>query len=207
MKNVMVLHTSEIIHTGFQVMINSSHALKSDNEFRSVSSIHPDIIIVGGSYTRHVSFILDIFPEATIIITEDNFDNMDVDNMLEALEIGVIGYIPESISTSALIFALSDVHERRTNCAALDTIRGKLKEDALAPFCRLTTREIETLAIFSRCYNYESTAHIMGITPESIRNYLSNIYMKIPGVTNAAGAVSYATKNNVDKAMSLQNVT
>jgi DNA-binding NarL/FixJ family response regulator len=137
------------------------------------------------------------YPEVKIImltILEDGF------HVLEALKNGADGYIIKKTNPNKILDAIQQVFE---GGAALTPVVARQVLNYLKPAeqnpasaSKLTAREKEILVFLTRGMTPELIASRLYISPQTVRNHIKSIYLKLQ-VHNRAEVVSKAIKDHL----------
>ena len=134
-------------------------------------------------------------PVAVISIHEDP------DYVRQAIQNGVIGYIPKSASASEIRRALTRILEgevyfpRDLLTRSWHHSQGTPREDGkAAEGPRLSEREEDVLKLLGRGRAIPEIAVNLGITPQTARVHLGNAMRKL-GLKNREAAILYAVRN------------
>jgi DNA-binding NarL/FixJ family response regulator len=148
-----------------------------------------------------VSFGKEIYPQVEYIMLTV-FD--EDEKIFEAIRAGATGYLLKDESTENLLQAIKNVYEFKsvpfspTIARRALTLFSKFAASAnIAPKIKtpLTGREIDVLKCLVDGDDYRLIAAKMDVSPNTVRNHISNIYAKLH-ITNRIDAVKIALKNN-----------
>jgi DNA-binding NarL/FixJ family response regulator len=130
-------------------------------------------------------------------------DAGDLRLMLQALRVGVRGYILKSTTAPDLVGCLERLHEGEI------VLDPELAVDAALLAARtidlgswpgahlgLTRREAELLLLLGQGVAPREAARRMGLSPETVRTHTRNLYRKL-GVNDRAAAVAIAWRENL----------
>jgi DNA-binding NarL/FixJ family response regulator len=130
-------------------------------------------------------------------------DAHDLRLMLQALRVGVRGYILKSSTTEQLIDALVRLHRgeivldpRLATDAALLAARAIDVGEWPGAHLGLTRREAELLSLLGEGLPPRDAALRMGLSPETVRTHTRNLYRKL-GVNDRAAAVAVAWREGL----------
>jgi len=143
-------------------------------------------------------------PKTPVVILSGHFNRHDV---LEAVERGAAGYIPKTISGSAMVNALrlvlsgekyipsaafQDTPESNDDSPIGRSAANKIDPDG--PLSRLSDREKEILGHLIEGNTNKEIARKLGLQEITVKVHLRNIYRKM-GAANRAQAVRIALQN------------
>ena len=116
------------------------------------------------------------------------------DDLARALEAGVRGIIPKSAANTRLLEAIRAVAGGRT--AVAPEISELISEDPPAP--KLTPRQLEILGSITRGLTNSDIARELGIAPDSVKEHINAIFLKI-GAANRTEAATIALRKHLLK--------
>ncbi|SBW11547.1 putative two-component DNA-binding response regulator (LuxR family) [uncultured Alphaproteobacteria bacterium] len=170
----------------------------------------PDLVLLdlrmpGMDGTDGVLRLRRAFPEARIVIVTGWVTRSDV---IEAMRLGVAGYLPKSLNGTAMLHAL-----RLILCGVPYYPAEVLVADAApaiaadqpgerSPLASLTRREYEILTQLVGGASNKEIAKVLGLTEITIKSHLRNVFRKI-GATNRTQAVALALREGVKAAVNL----
>lgn len=148
-----------------------------------------------------VSFAKEIYPQVDYIMLTV-FD--EDEKIFDAIRAGATGYLLKDESTESLLLAIRNVHEFKSvpfspviarkalNLFSKFAANASLAAEIKTP---LSDRETEVLKGLVDGDDYRHIAARMDVSPNTVRNHISNIYTKLH-ITNRVDAVKIALKNN-----------
>lgn len=109
---------------------------------------------------------------------------IDDDSVLPALRAGARGYLLKDATVDDLVRGIIAVHRGETilSKAAADHVQRRLSQgpaQAAQPFPQLSGREHDLLREILRGRNTEEIARTLGLRPKTVRNYVSNVLVKL----------------------------
>lgn len=116
------------------------------------------------------------------------------DEISRALDAGASGAIMKSATNGELVSAIRTVAAGKRIIA--DDIRRQSKGNPMIP--SLTPRQLEVLNSVSRGFTNREIADQFGISPESVKTHLENIFARI-GASSRSEAVAIALRNQLLK--------
>lgn len=168
--------------------------------FQSTRPPQADVILLdlklpGKSGMSLIPFLRQTAPQAGILILTSNDDYRTV---LEAIQLGVVGYVLKDTPLAALRQAILDVHEGGT------VIDPQLSRLVLKAFHDkgtgednpLSKRERQVLELMAMGYAKKDVANELGVSYSTVALYTANIYEKLQ-VPNIAAAVSTAIRKGL----------
>lgn len=152
-----------------------------------VERLRPDIVLMdvkmpemdGVDAARLIS---SRYPETKVVMLSTF---MDEEYLRSSLERGAKGYILKSISTDELLEAIRAVSRGSTLFSGkvatllVDRKPGSPKDDPEAALESLSRRELEVASLMARSYSNREIAERLGLTEQTVRNYISSIYFKL----------------------------
>jgi DNA-binding NarL/FixJ family response regulator len=109
---------------------------------------------------------------------------LDEEYLRASLERGAKGYLLKSVSTEELLEAIRAVSRGSTlfsgRVATLLVDRGSAGgDDPETPLEELSRRELEVAALMARSYGNREIAGKLGLSEQTVRNYISSVYFKL----------------------------
>lgn len=174
------------------VSANAEHAL------RTVPQHQPDVVLMdielpGISGIECTARMRRLLPQVRILILTVYKDH---DQIFRALEAGASGYLLKRSSTEEILRAIRDVKAGGAPMTA--EIAAKVVQSFhRAPTQRservqhLTARENEILELLARGYVAKEIADQLGISYETVRGHLANIYEKLHVRSQTEAVIQY----------------
>ncbi len=172
----------------------------------------PDLVLLdlkmpGMDGTDGVLRLRRAFPDVRIVIVTGWVTRSDV---LEAMRLGVSGYLPKSLNGTAMMHALRLIlcgvpyypPEVLTAADAAPTAAGESAATPRerSPLSALTRREYEILTQLVGGASNKEIAKVLGLTEITIKSHLRNVFRKI-GASNRTQAVALALREGVKAAV------
>ena len=163
---------------------------------RKALKLRPDVIVMdlmmpemdGIAATRELK---EKLPESRVLILTTSTVS---DDLARALEAGVRGIIPKSAANTRLLEAIRAVAGGKT--AVAPEISELISEDPPAP--KLTPRQLEILSSITRGLTNSDIARELGIAPDSVKEHINAIFLKI-GAANRTEAATIALRKHLLK--------
>lgn len=180
---------------------------RGDPEIQMVDDIvpPPDVMLIdafarmAGGIDAAVKVLAQDPPFAVAVFT----DAHDLRLMLQALRVGVRGYILKSSTTEQLVDALVRLYDgeivldpRLATDAALLAARAIDVGEWPGAHLGLTRREAELLSLLGEGLPPRDAAVRMGLSSETVRTHTRNLYRKL-GVNDRAAAVAIAWREGL----------
>ena len=175
-----------------------------------MATAKPDLVLLdlrmpGMDGTDGVLRLRRAFPEARIVIVTGWVTRSDV---IEAMRLGVVGYLPKSLNGTAMLHALRLIlcgvpyypSEVLVADAAPTLIAESSQPNERSPLSALTRREYEILTQLVGGASNKEIAKVLGLTEITIKSHLRNVFRKI-GATNRTQAVALALREGVKAAV------
>ncbi len=148
--------------------------------------LRPDIVLMDVKMPEMdgvdaARLIASRYPETKVVMLSTF---MDEEYLRASLERGAKGYILKSVSTEELLEAIRAVSRGSTlfsgNVATLlvDRRRGSPEDDPEAALECLSPRELDVASLMARSYSNREIAERLGLSEQTVRNYISSIYFK-----------------------------
>lgn len=169
-------------------------AFQADS-FPDADVILLDLKLPGKNGMTLIPFLRQAVPEARILVLTSNDDYRTT---LEAIQLGVVGYVLKDAPVAALRQAILDVHEGGT---VIDPQLSRLVLKAFQDKGNqednpLTKRERQVLELMAIGYAKKDVAIELGLSYSAVALYTANIYEKLQ-VPNIAAAVGTAIRKGL----------
>lgn len=171
-----------------------SQAFQSANP-PSADVILLDLKLPGKSGMTLIPFLRQAAPQAGILVLTSNDDYR---NVLEAIQLGVVGYVLKDTPVAVLRQAILDVHE---GGSVIDPQLSRLvlkafQDKGTEADNPLSKRERQVLELMAMGYAKKDVATELGLSYSAVALYTANIYEKLQ-VPNIAAAVSTAIRKGL----------
>jgi DNA-binding NarL/FixJ family response regulator len=154
----------------------------ADEAIAEAKRAQPDVCLVGleipGGGIRAVRGICQVAPGSAVIVLAGV---SDVDDLLDAVRAGAVGYIPGGVDAERLRRIVRAVAHREAavpRSMVLDLL-GELRNTGSAGDERLTTRETQILGMLRRGHSTSGIASRLAISPVTVRRHISELMRKI----------------------------
>jgi DNA-binding NarL/FixJ family response regulator len=172
---------------------NAEHALRTIPE-QKPEVVLMDIELPGMSGIECTARLKRLMPGLRILILTVYKDH---DQIFKALEAGASGYLLKRSSTDEILRAIRDVKEGGAPMSA--EIAAKVVQSFHKPPAvenargvqNLTARESEILGLLARGYVAKEIADQLGISYETVRGHLANIYEKLHVRSRTEAVIQY----------------
>jgi NarL family two-component system response regulator LiaR len=139
-----------------------------------------DISLPGMRGTELIVRLKDKMPQTQFMVCSIHDDN---DTIFEALKCGASGYIlKDPVTADEIIKAIRDLYNGGSPMSpyiARKVINSFQKPIIVDESSILSTREKEVLELLSKGLLYKEIAEKLGITHETVKKHLKNIYQKL----------------------------
>jgi DNA-binding NarL/FixJ family response regulator len=171
---------------------NAEHAL------RTIPQEKPEVVLMdielpGISGIECTARLKRLLPNLRILILTVYKDH---DQIFKALEAGASGYLLKRSSSEEILRAIRDVKEGGAPMSA--EIAAKVVQSFHKPVAaetarvqNLTARESEILGLLARGYVAKEIADQLGISYETVRGHLANIYEKLHVRSRTEAVIQY----------------
>ena len=164
-----------------------AEASSADEAIRAAMNEQPDVCLVGrelpGDWLAAVRGIGHVAPGAAIVVLAETGD---VDDLLDAVQAGAIGYVPGGLNAASLRRVIRAVRDNQAivpRALVLELILDLRRAGTRGG--RLTAREGQVLRLLRGGYTTTAIAERLEIAPVTVRRHVSDIVHKL-GVDNRA---------------------
>ena len=165
----------------------------AEEAIRAAKEHQPDVCLIGwalpGDGLAAVRGVCRAAPDAGVIVLADG---CDTDDMLEAIRVGAVGYVPGGVSLDHLRKIVGAVGENEAvlpRTMVLDLLR-ELRATGTDDD-GLTSREAQVLGMLRRGHTTAAIAHRLEIAPVTVRRHISELVRKL-GVEDRSGLLEDA---------------
>lgn len=184
-KQILLYDADPVYGTIIERKLSASHAFiflgRFENRDAFLSTIRkrkPDIVLLEVAEDEGLDMIRDIrlnFPTTSIVILSRHEDPLSI---RKALKAGAHGYLLKSLNSVDLVDDLNRFAS--TGVALSPTIaRTLVKGFWMASSSPLTKTETQVLRYITLGYSRSRLASSMGISTETVRSHMKNIYRKL----------------------------
>lgn len=178
-----------------------SASRNAENALRVIPQNVPDVVLMdielpGVSGIECTARLKRLLPNLRVLILTVYKDH---DQIFRALEAGASGYLLKRSSTEEILRAIRDVKEGGAPMTA--EIAAKVVQSFHRPAATpnalvqtLTARESEILGLLARGYVAKEIADQLGISYETVRGHLANIYEKLHVRSRTEAVIQYFQK-------------
>ncbi len=189
--NVAIVEDENELRESLRILINGSEGFSCRHTFsnaedaiRELPEIHPDIILTdihlpGKSGIDLISELKSVCPKSQFLVCT-SFE--DSETVFKALKAGAAGYLVKTLQPSKLLDAIIDLHNGGSPMSShiARKVVGSFKEiDETENYQKLSPREQELLQYLSQGLRYKEIADKLGISTETVRKHIRNIYAKL----------------------------
>ena len=144
-----------------------------------------------------LSYIKSNYPKLLVVmLTVHN----EVDYVIECLDAGADGYVLKDSSSNELIKAIKSVYDgtRYIEPDLISKLNSRLRQrdDDLLKTKQITKREKEILIFIAEGKSNKEISDVLGISESTVKNHISNMFIKI-GVADRTQAAVFAIRNNI----------
>ena len=174
-----------LLATRAEVVTVIGEGANGEEALELVASLRPDVVLMdlkmpGRGGLSATAQLTAAHPDVAVLV----LTMLDDDSVLPALRAGARGYLLKDASVDDLVRGITAVHRGETilSKAAADHLQRRLAQgprSPSAPFPQLTIREHDLLRELVRGRNTDEIARTMGLSPKTVRNYVSNILVKL----------------------------
>jgi DNA-binding NarL/FixJ family response regulator len=192
MITIAIVEDNEQFRSGLEAIINIQNDFSITASYNSAEkalpalSQHPadivitDISLPGMKGTELIVLLKDKLPQTQFMVCSIHDDN---DTIFEALKCGASGYIlKDPVTADEIIKAIRDLYNGGSPMSpyiARKVISSFQKPVVNNEHSVLSIREKEVLELLSRGLLYKEIAERLGVTHETVKKHLKNIYQKL----------------------------
>ena len=203
---VMVADDHSIVRQGLKFLLQRegfavvAEAADGREALRQAEVARPEVAILDLAMPRLNGLdaareIMHVSPGTkTIVLTQHAEEHY----ILEALRVGVHGYVLKSQTVPDMIQAIRDVHRGKLylSPAIADIVVGAYRQQGGPSRDPLTPREREVLQLVAEGRSTKEVAGTLGITVKTAESHRSRLMVKL-GIHEIAGLVRYAVRHGL----------
>ncbi|MEM7119267.1 MAG: response regulator transcription factor [Chloroflexota bacterium] len=204
---LVVAEDHHVVRTALVGLLNAEPDLAVVGEaadgtavFHRVASCQPDLLLLDANMPQHqpvqnTQALLQAHPQLRILILSAYKQKEIVTGLLNA---GAAGYVLKDDSHETLLQAVRTVASggRWVSPQVVDVLVAQATQPNLT--VDLTPREREVLKLLAEGQRNQEIAETLGVTHQSVRNYVQRVYRKI-GVETRVEATLFALKRGIAK--------
>jgi len=210
---VLLVDDHAVVREGLKLVLARDPQIKvvgeagtADAAIAETKRLKPDVILMdirlpGTDGVQACSDILEQWPQTRVLFLTSFADD---DTVLAAVLAGAHGYLIKEIGVETLVDSIKRVAggESILDPAATKRVLSWVKTRSTAPTDPgrepLSPQEQRVVALVAEGKTNKEIASDMGLSPKTVKNYLSNIYQKLQ-ITRRAQAAALFAKQSVDK--------
>jgi DNA-binding NarL/FixJ family response regulator len=200
--NRMICASIERVIAGADDMTCIGASANAEHALRTIPRQPPDVVLMdielpGISGIECTARLKRLLPGVRVLILTVYKDH---DQIFRALEAGASGYLLKRSSSEEILHAIRDVKAGgapMTAEIAAKVVQSFHKPSAApgAEVQALTAREAEILGLLARGFVSKEIADQLGITYETVRGHLANIYQKLHVRSRTEAVIRYFQKS------------
>lgn len=209
---VLICDDHPVFRDGLDAMLSSSagfevvgHATTGEEAVELVRELSPSVTVMdlnmpgidGVEATRRIVAADEEAKVLVLTMLEDD------DSVFAAVKAGALGYLLKGADKDEIKRTIEGVArgEAILGAGIARKVRGFLdrKTGSSSPFPNLTEREVEVLELAAQGANNAGIARRLGISDKTVRNHISNVFMKLQ-VADRAELVAKARDAGVGEA-------
>jgi DNA-binding NarL/FixJ family response regulator len=210
---VLLVDDHAVVREGLKMVLARDPQIKvvgeagtADAAITETKRLKPDVILMdirlpGTDGVQACSDILEQWPQTRVLFLTSFADD---DTVLAAVLAGAHGYLIKEIGVETLVDSIKRVAggESILDPAATQRVLSWVKTRSAAPLDPgrepLSPQEQRVVALVAEGKTNKEIAGDMGLSPKTVKNYLSNIYQKLQ-ITRRAQAAALFAKQSADK--------
>ena len=204
---LVVAEDHHVVRTALVGLLNAEPDLEVVGEaadgtavFHQVTTHQPDLLLLDANMPQHqpvqnTQALLKAHPQLRILILSAYKQKEIVTGLLNA---GAAGYVLKDDSHETLLQAVRAVANggRWVSSQVVDVLVAQATQPSVT--VDLTPREREVLKLLAEGQRNQEIATTLGVTHQSVRNYVQRVYRKI-GVETRVEATLFALKRGITK--------
>lgn len=211
---VLLVDDHAVVREGLKMVLSRDPQIKvvgeagtADAAITETKRLKPDVILMdirlpGKDGVQACSDILEQWPQTRVLFLTSFADD---DTVLAAVLAGAHGYLIKEIGVDTLVDSIKRVAagESILDPAATKRVLTWVKTRSTAPpepgRETLSPQEQRVVALVADGKTNKEIAADMGLSPKTVKNYLSNIYQKLQITRRAQAAVIFAKQSSSGK--------
>jgi DNA-binding NarL/FixJ family response regulator len=211
---VLLVDDHVVVREGLKMVLSRDPQIKvvgeagtADAAITETKRLKPDVILMdirlpGKDGVQACSDILEQWPQIRVLFLTSFADD---DTVLAAVLAGAHGYLIKEIGVDTLVDSIKRVAagESILDPAATKRVLTWVKTRSTAPpepgRETLSPQEQRVVALVADGKTNKEIAADMGLSPKTVKNYLSNIYQKLQITRRAQAAVIFAKQSSSGK--------
>ncbi len=209
--SIVVVDDHDIVRTGLRTILETDEELLVIGEandglsaIRTVQKLKPDILMLdlmmprlnGLDVARNVQ---TVSPGTRVIVLSMHSNEAYV---LDALKIGIAGYVLKDSSTDEILKAIHSVIEGNRYLSPpisetiIESYVQRIRESSLDSYETLTDRERDVFTLAAEGHGNPEIAHLLSISSRTVETHRSNIMRKL-GLKTQTDLIRYALRRGV----------
>jgi DNA-binding NarL/FixJ family response regulator len=200
---VLIADDHPIFRKGLRALLGGQPALRLVGEaasgveaVRLAAELRPDVVLMdlqmpGGDGLAAIRQIVAVRPESRVLVVTMFEDD---DSVFAAMRAGARGYVLKDMDDEEIARAIPAVGHGEAIfspalAARMMTFFAARPAASAAPFPELTESERGVLRLMAAGANNQAIAQRLGLSPKTVRNYVSNIFGKLQVADRAQAIV------------------
>lgn len=209
--SIVVVDDHDIVRTGLRTILETDEELLVIGEandglsaIRTVQKLKPDILMLdlmmprlnGLDVARNVQ---TVSPGTRVIVLSMHSNEAYV---LDALKIGIAGYVLKDSSTDEILKAIHSVIEGNRYLSPpisetiIESYVQRIRESSMDSYETLTDRERDVFTLAAEGHGNPEIAHLLSISSRTVETHRSNIMRKL-GLKTQTDLIRYALRRGV----------
>jgi DNA-binding NarL/FixJ family response regulator len=204
---VSIVEDAADVGQSLSLLINGSEGFacasthrSSEDAIRELPAIAPNVVLMdlnlpGMSGVECIRNLRPLLPNTQFLVLTMY---EDTNRIFEALSAGANGYLLKRTAPGKLVDAIREVHEggspMSSQIARAIVQHFQQRKNPSAGFDILTPRENEILKHLSNGLRYKEIAALLGISYDTVRAHLRNIYDKLQVSSRTEAVVKYLNR-------------
>lgn len=197
----MIVDDHEVFRTGLRAILEGQEGLTVVSDVASaqvalatIAALRPDVVLLdigmaGLSGLEALPRLKQASPSTSLLMLSVLEDS---ESVWTAIRSGAAGYLSKTASLEEIVRGIHAAHAGQFLLGA--TVAGYVNDTVGDPpllrLPPLTAREQELLRLLAEGRSTSDMSELLGISPKTVRNYLSNLYTKLAVVDRAQAALA-----------------